>query len=196
MKRLHTEDINTPQHFDSIWAQRELHRYDTELLEAFAVLVKDNDAVCDLGAGCFGVAEYVADKYPSRGRLLVAVDFSKKAKELVDARGFAKLRYVCVDILRSGLLDGEFDVVLASEVIEHMVHPFALVQEMSRLCRPGGLLLISTVNTRSADAIKHGDYPEHLWEFSAHDLLELFSTVGVATVRLVGNYHFLAARKH
>ncbi len=42
--------------------------------------------------------------------------------------------------------DGEFDVVHAAEVIEHLVDPDLLVDEAARLLRPGGHIVITTPN--------------------------------------------------
>jgi 2-polyprenyl-3-methyl-5-hydroxy-6-metoxy-1,4-benzoquinol methylase len=42
-----------------------------------------------------------------------------------------------------------FDVVLFTEVIEHMLNPFPVGREITRVLRPGGLLLLSTPNLAS-----------------------------------------------
>ncbi|MGQ4275360.1 bifunctional 2-polyprenyl-6-hydroxyphenol methylase/3-demethylubiquinol 3-O-methyltransferase UbiG [Terrihabitans sp. B22-R8] len=39
-----------------------------------------------------------------------------------------------------------FDVVIASEVIEHVTDPAGFVKTLARLARPGGLVLVSTIN--------------------------------------------------
>jgi SAM-dependent methyltransferase len=43
-------------------------------------------------------------------------------------------------------IDGEFDVVTSSEVIEHLPCPRAFMEEVSRLLVPGGILLLTTPN--------------------------------------------------
>lgn len=48
------------------------------------------------------------------------------------------------DITRSQLADGSFDLILCSEVIEHIPVPGAALQEMHRLLSPGGIMIIST----------------------------------------------------
>jgi SAM-dependent methyltransferase len=42
--------------------------------------------------------------------------------------------------------DGEFDVVVCTEVIEHLENPWALLRELHRITRPGGVVVISTPN--------------------------------------------------
>ena len=45
--------------------------------------------------------------------------------------------------------EGEYDVVIAAEVIEHLENPRFTVRELYRLLRPGGTVLISTPNNES-----------------------------------------------
>jgi SAM-dependent methyltransferase len=47
------------------------------------------------------------------------------------------------DITAIPVPDGSFDVVLCTEVLEHVPKPVAAVREMSRILRPGGRLLLS-----------------------------------------------------
>lgn len=39
--------------------------------------------------------------------------------------------------------DGQFDVVYSSNVVEHVAHPWDLAEEMWRVVRPGGLVIVS-----------------------------------------------------
>lgn len=48
-------------------------------------------------------------------------------------------------------IDEQFDVVLALEIIEHVADPAVFVQSLSRLIKPGGMLVLSTLN-RTAKA--------------------------------------------
>jgi 2-polyprenyl-3-methyl-5-hydroxy-6-metoxy-1,4-benzoquinol methylase len=42
--------------------------------------------------------------------------------------------------------DASFDLVVSIEGIEHLENPYAFVREMHRLCRPGGVFIITTPN--------------------------------------------------
>ncbi len=50
------------------------------------------------------------------------------------------------DLLATG---ANFDVVLAMEIVEHVENPADFVQTLAGLLRPGGLLLMSTLNRNS-----------------------------------------------
>jgi len=45
--------------------------------------------------------------------------------------------------------DNHFDIITLFEVIEHLTNPIALTQEMMRILKPGGILLIGTGNADS-----------------------------------------------
>lgn len=54
------------------------------------------------------------------------------------------LRLVRDDITRSAFPDGHFDLILCTEVIEHIADSCAALREMRRLLKPGGVLILST----------------------------------------------------
>ncbi|MEO1465257.1 MAG: class I SAM-dependent methyltransferase [Cyanobacteria bacterium J06633_1] len=75
--------------------------------------------------------------------------------------------------------DESFDVVLNADVIEHLDRPAAALQEMARVLKPKGRLLLSTPNPKLEG--KWDVY--HVKEFTADEIRELcqtcFSTVRV-----------------
>jgi len=46
--------------------------------------------------------------------------------------------------------DDEFDLVVASHVLEHIPNPIAIFGEILRVCRPGGLVYVEAPSDRSA----------------------------------------------
>jgi SAM-dependent methyltransferase len=60
------------------------------------------------------------------------------------AGNLPNLRIIADDITNSQLQDDQFDLVLCSEVIEHIDEWKKALAEMHRLTRPGGVLLLST----------------------------------------------------
>lgn len=87
--------------------------------------------------------------------------------------------------------EGHFDVVIASEVLEHVPDPGEMLREILRVLRPGGLLWATTPNGRglSARALGLGWSavcpPEHLHLFSRGAAARLLSETGFGRVRVV-----------
>lgn len=78
---------------------------------------------------------------------------------------------VVADITRHNahLPEGHFDALLCTEVLEHVVDPFAAVREMRRILKVGGYLLVTTpLNARI-----HGPVPD-CWRFTEFGLKVLF----------------------
>jgi len=68
--------------------------------------------------------------------------FLDRARELMRGRG--AVRFLVDDICRSGLEPSSFDLILCTEVLEHIVAWRAALASMARLLRPGGILVLST----------------------------------------------------
>jgi SAM-dependent methyltransferase len=68
--------------------------------------------------------------------------FLDRARELM--RGREAVRFVVDDICRSVLEPSSFDLILCTEVIEHIAAWRAAVASIARLLRPGGVLVLST----------------------------------------------------
>ena len=65
--------------------------------------------------------------------------------------------------------DGTFDFVVCTEVLEHTLNPFAAVDEIRRMLKPGGYAFVTTpFNFRI-----HGPLPD-CWRFTVHGLNALF----------------------
>ncbi|MGV9977601.1 methyltransferase domain-containing protein [Micromonospora wenchangensis] len=98
------------------------------------------DAVLvDLGCGAGLMAPHLAGK----GYRHVGVDLTRSALEQAAAHGVTTL---AGDATAVPLADGCADVVAAGEVLEHVPDWRAAVAEACRLLRPGGLLVLDTLN--------------------------------------------------
>jgi 2-polyprenyl-3-methyl-5-hydroxy-6-metoxy-1,4-benzoquinol methylase len=93
---------------------------------------------------------------------------------------------------------GEFDVVVAAEVIEHLENPRFTMREIFRLLRPGGTALVTTPNNETWRALialfvrghyaEFGDlcYPAHITALLRKDLTRIFQETKFSTPR----FHF------
>jgi len=101
------------------------HRY--EWMNAF---IEPSWTGVELGAGS-GLSREIID----RGSLLVT-DFADY--EWLDMKN--------VDALRTPFEDRSFDFVVESNMIHHVAHPLAFLEEAHRILKPGGRLFIQDVN--------------------------------------------------
>lgn len=96
----------------------------------------------DVGCGGGLVAEHVA------GFKHVGIDLTASALEVARSHGVVAVR---ADAARLPLADGSASVVVAGEVLEHVVDLPGVVAELCRVVRPGGTIIIDTINdTRAA----------------------------------------------
>lgn len=72
-----------------------------------------------------------------------------------------------------GIADSSFDVVVCTEVLEHVSNPFWAASEIFRILKPGGVAYFSApFNFRI-----HGPLPDN-WRFSEHGWRNLLSPYG------------------
>ncbi|HSM55880.1 MAG TPA: coenzyme F420 hydrogenase/dehydrogenase beta subunit N-terminal domain-containing protein [Candidatus Sulfomarinibacteraceae bacterium] len=80
----------------------------------------------------------------------VCADVSKEMGKLCEQRlreaGVENFRWVQIRDYDWPFADGEFDAVLSLETVEHFARPDRFIQELGRVVRPGGTLLLSTPN--------------------------------------------------
>ena len=134
-----------------------------------------------LEIGC-GRGEYLA-KMRDLGWNVRGVDVSQEAID------FAKSHYqldVCVagaDNLPYD--DAFFDVVFLKHVLEHLHEPIAAMQEIRRVLKSNGRILITTPNTSSLGNRLFGrrwvnyDPPRHLMIYNKKSLAYLFNATGI-----------------
>jgi SAM-dependent methyltransferase len=104
-------------------------------------------------------------------------------------------RQVQADATRLPLADASVDVIASFETIEHVPDARALVLELRRVLRPGGVLVLSTPNREFGPPERHTGNPFHVQEFTApelHALLrEWFEQVQLYGQRPVPSYRFV-----
>jgi ubiquinone/menaquinone biosynthesis C-methylase UbiE len=99
-----------------------------------------------LDAGC-GDGRHLAALAPELPARRAGVDLSARILETARARVDADFRQASLESLP--FEDGAFDLVLCSQVIEHVLDADRAIAELARVLRPGGTLVISTDNERN-----------------------------------------------
>jgi len=134
------------------------------------------------------------------GNSVVGLDVDAAALEKAAALGIQPVQANVEEPLP--FEDGSFDAVVAGELFEHLQFPDALVAEIVRVLRPGGVLAGSVPNAfrvQSRLRFLRGEPPEddptHLRMFSPAALRQLLSRFGRVELRYVGGrYARLNAR--
>jgi 2-polyprenyl-6-hydroxyphenyl methylase/3-demethylubiquinone-9 3-methyltransferase len=137
---------NDPRQYDELvdewWEPRGAFAMLHWIAAARAALVppapRPGAVLVDVACGGGVLAPHVHD----RGYRHVGVDLSATAVRVARGHG---VRPVRADVHRLPLDDACADVVVAGEVLEHVTDLRASISEVSRVLRPGGLLVIDTI---------------------------------------------------
>lgn len=106
--------------------------------------------ILDIGAGNSNYKHF----FPNR--IMIDIDPDRKPDMVADAHALP-------------FLDEEFEMVLCTEVIEHLEKPKQAISEMRRVLRPGGLAIVTT-----RFVFPLHDAPGDYWRFTKYGLRELF----------------------
>lgn len=122
-------------------------RVDRKFARICALVREQLPAEAFLDAGC-GDGRYLRALDAELPERIAGVDISERIIETARAAApRADLRQGNLEQLPFG--DGEFDLVLSTQVIEHVLDQPRGARELARVLRPGGILVISTDNDRA-----------------------------------------------
>ena len=184
------------------------------MLARLAVSAGRSLVAVDIGCGdgmCTQVAASVCGSTPGASVTIVGMDWSMAALKQAKVRGVPVVR-ASADGAGLPLADSSVDVVIMSELIEHLVDPDATLDEAWRVLRPGGTLLLSTPNLAAwynrvllacgiqplfTEVSLRGIYGRpgsevvgHLRVFTRRALIGLLSAIGFVDLRITGApYH-------
>merc|ERR1719393_903312 len=102
--------------------------------------------ILDVGCGIGGTSRYLAKKYPEAQvtGITISPEQQRRATELASERGIANAKFELVDALAMKYPDNSFDFVWACESGEHMPDKKKYVEEMTRVLKPGGRIVVAT----------------------------------------------------
>lgn len=115
--------------------------------------LKKNDLICDIGSQGKDIPELHDYK-------LITLDISDATNPDIVAD---------ITTYNDNISNGYFDALMCTEVLEHVVEPFATIRELRRITKVGGYILFTTpLNARI-----HGPVPD-CWRFTEFGLKVLF----------------------
>src|SRR5262249_50212146 len=113
--------------------------------------------ILDVGCGPGTITSDLA-VLSAHGRVVgvdAAADVLAEARTAARGRNLANVSFETGDVYHLAFPEGSFDVVHAHQLLQHLSDPVAALAEMSRVCRPGGI-----VAARDSDYAGMFWYPE------------------------------------
>ena len=201
-------DSAAPRWWDPDGEFRPLHDLNParlDYIEARAGLA----GLCVLDVGCGG--GLLAEGMARRGARVTGIDLAPEAIQVARLHALetgtaVDYRHVAVEALADSDPAG-YDLVTCLEMLEHVPDPAAIVASLSRLVRPGGHVICSTINRNAkafALAIVGAEYVLRLLPMGTHQYARLIRpselsrwarTAGLELADLAGLEYDPAGRK-
>ncbi|HCS12828.1 MAG: hypothetical protein COS82_04480 [Zetaproteobacteria bacterium CG06_land_8_20_14_3_00_59_53] len=135
------------------------------------------DLGCGPGTNLFEVADRCAR---FRGVEWFGLDLNQQEAAMgadrsawrVSERKLDPLRFLSGDIFNLPLADASVDIIISSEVVEHLPDPTPALWEMARVLKPGGYAMVTTPNPHNLpelvgyglDTISGGNFKKFYWK--------------------------------
>ena len=157
-----------------------------ERVPLFQAAIGSGKRVLDLGCRSGALTRHLLE-----GNEVVGLDVDRVALAKAEALGIQPVQANVEEPLP--FEDGSFDAVVAGELLEHLQFPDALVSEIRRVLRPGGVLVGSVPNAfrlQSRLRFFRGrapeDDPTHLHMFSTGEVRKLLADFADVQIAYVG----------
>lgn len=127
------------------WDTMRLAYYDERVIETMAEVARigEGSEITDVGTG----TGFVAAGLASRVKRAIGIDNAsgmlRVARENLDALSVSNAELLVGDLVRLPLEDNSVDAAFANMVLHHAVEPAAMLEEMARIVRPGGMVVIA-----------------------------------------------------
>lgn len=147
-------------------------------------LQPDKGMLLDIGAG---TGDFLQEAHNQNWNT-TGIEPSAKAKTIAVQKGVSFAESL------EALEDHSFDVITMWHVLEHVPNLEKQIQELKRLLKPTGTIVIAVPNFKSYDAQHYGhfwaayDVPRHLWHFSKLSISKLFEKESMKLKKVLPMY--------
>jgi ubiquinone/menaquinone biosynthesis C-methylase UbiE len=127
------------------WDTIRLAYYDESVIEKMAKVagIGEGSEVADVGTG----TGFVAAGLAPRVKRVIGIDNAsamlRVARENLDSLSVSNAELLVGDLAGLPLADNSVDATFANMVLHHAVDPAAMLKEMARIVRPGGMIVIT-----------------------------------------------------
>jgi uncharacterized protein (TIRG00374 family) len=182
-------DIDERAFNSDMLVQRYFQRRKTEIIKN-ALDVNKRDVIIDIGCGSgvqikeIGKKEYF---------LAIGIDVNRNAIQFARERSLPDAEFIVADVQYLPIKSSSADKIICAEIIEHLKGPQCLINEITRILKDGGAVVITTPNDKSVwgvyeffwDVFGRGrNYGEtHLRFFSETSLRSHFKNFSECTTR-------------
>ena len=174
-------DIDEKAFNSDMLVQRYFQRRKTEVIKN-SLAVERYDVIIDIGCGSGVQINEIGKKGYS---LAIGIDVNLNAIRFARERSLPDTEFIIADAQYLPIKSSSADKIICAEIIEHLKRPQNLVNEIARILKHGGAVVITTPNDKSVwgiyeflwDVFGRGrSYGEtHLRFFSESDLRSNFS---------------------
>lgn len=181
MKRVNDTNINTPDYWDNVYVEERgsgKRRIDNDRLESLVGEMKDYQMrhpqsgpyeLLDVGCGDGELMRFVHAYIPTWSKS--GIDVTPKAISFAQ-QDSPNMKFQVGNIYEIPFPENSFDIVFCGETLEHLDAPEAAIEQLFKVCKPGGRVVISTPN-------EHANYSdEHIHEFTVGECISMTSKHG------------------
>lgn len=162
-------NINTPKHWDRVWSKERYtpnsHRFYPEAFGKIISFISKGARVVDIG---YGIGILLERLKREKNCDVFGVDISKEAIKTIKEKDIDGM---VARVPPIPLPANSFDIVISTELLEHINTPKSLIKEMTRICKPSGYLIITTPDSALFPYLER----EHVNVFNENSLKKLFN---------------------
>jgi len=165
-----------------------------------AARLRAGQRVLDVGTGTGVLIPLILARVGPTGKI-VGLDFSRAMLARARAKGFPdNVTFIQRDIQKTRLPGESFDRVICNAAMPHFPDKQAAINEMARLMRPGGLLVVSHPIGRRAVHKLHREMGHSMAKDlvpTPRQLERLFTKAGLESARMIDerDFYLAVARK-
>ena len=186
---------NTPESYNQLWGnEQNLKEFreendgirdilTREIVDVIENKVKANMDIVDIGCGAGDLLAEIISRVP--GVNIHGLDFSSKAIEAAKRKFLNGAFKQFVIEKQLPYEDSLFDIVMCTDVLEHLEYPRVVINELLRICKSGGYIFI---------VVPDGDVDQflgHYWFWNQESLEQLFQEHEVEIFRLPVSKEFI-----